>query len=208
MVMKPVGYLFLSLLLCGVAAAGTLTEDFNAPFPAWESAWLGANSNLENYYVVSGTGSHSDRGNNPDGLWLDDGNGIYGSSTVTIAFNPGFGATLTSFALDIAGHVPITLEIFDASNVNLLSTNVTLTYGALTLPGVYARYSANSSNGIGGFRFIPPPGGSQVEGNTSIDNVVATTQGEGGVPEPGTWVLLGTALLGLRILGLRRRQTS
>lgn len=201
MAKKTVWYVVLSLLLCGVATAGTLTEDFEAAFPAWESAWLGANSNLQNYYGV-GAG----RGNNPDGLWLDDGDGIYGSDTATIAFNPGFGATLTSFALDIAGWAPITLEIFDVSNGILLSTNVTLTYGAWTDPGVYAHYSANSSNGIGGFRFIPT-GGDNVEGNTSIDNVVAT-QGQGGVPEPGTWVLLGTALLGLRVLGLRRRRSS
>lgn len=203
MEMNPVRYLFLSLLLCGVAAAGTLTEDFNAPFPAWESAWLGANSNLQNYYGV-GAG----RGNNPDGLWLDDGNGNY-SSPVTIAFIPAFGATLTSFALDIAGFTPITLEIFDVSSGILLSTNVTLTQGAWTDPGVYAHYSANSSNGIGGFRFIS--GGGQIEGNTGIDNVVVTQGEDGvlnGVPEPGTWVLLGTALLSLPILGLRRRRSS
>lgn len=206
MAKKAVWYVFLSLLLCGVATAGTLTENFEAAFPAWESAWLGANSNLQNNYVVWYGYPHRYRGNNPDGLWLDDGDGIYGSDTVTIAFNPGFGATLTSLALDIAGWAPITLEIFDASNVNLLSTNVTLTYGAWTDPGVYAHYSANSSNGIGGFRFIPT-GGSQVEGNTSIDNVVAT-QGVGVIPEPGTWVLLGTALLSLPILGLRRRRSS
>lgn len=45
------------------ASAATLTEDFEALFPAWEAGWFGMNSNAENCY-----GAGAGRGNNPDGL--------------------------------------------------------------------------------------------------------------------------------------------
>jgi hypothetical protein len=179
-------------------AAGTLTEDFNAPFPAWESGWLGVNSNLVNYYVGTG-GSHSDRGNNPDGLWIADSTTYHGGNVI-ISFLPSFAATLTSLCIDIAGYVPLQVEIFDATGQVLLSTPLTLTYGATSDPGVYAHYSTTSTTGIGGFEFL---GDVTIEGNTSIDNVVVDHGGTA-VPEPAAWGLIGAGLLALAGIGKRR----
>jgi len=172
------------------AFAITYVEDFEAPFPAWESAWLGANSNLQNFYGI-GQG----RGNNPDGLWIDDGDGSEIGDTVEILFNSSFGASLTSLALDIAGYTPAHLKIYDMSNALILDEQVTLTYGAQTDPGVYANYSVTSVNGISKFVFTQD-GGGQIEGNTSIDNVVVDS-GSTPVPEPATMLLLGSGLIGL-----------
>ena len=72
--------------------------------------------------------------------------------------------------------------------------------GAFTLPGVYHHYSATSTNGIGGFRFL---GDVQIEGNTSIDNIVVN-QGEASVPEPAALCLIGPGLLALAGIGRRR----
>lgn len=182
---------FAGLLLAATQApAAVLTEDFEAPFPAWESGWLGTNSNLQNFYGIGGG-----RGNNPDGLWLDDGDGVFGSDTSEIVFNPVFGATLTGLALDVAGYVGIRLQIFDMSNSILLDQIVALTGGAFTDPGTYSSYSVNSANGISRFAFVPIAG-SQVEGNTSIDNVVVSTGGQQ-VPEPATLALLGLGFAGM-----------
>lgn len=180
------------------AAAGILTEDFNAPFPAWQSGWLGVNSNLVNYYVADGY-PDTDRGNNPDGLWIADSTTTHGGNVI-ISFLPSFAATLTSLSIDIAGWVPLQFEIFDATGQALLSTPLTLTEGALSDPGVYAHYSTTSTTGIGGFEFL---GDTQIEGNTSIDNVVVD-QGGTAVPEPAAWGLIGAGLLALAGIGKRR----
>jgi hypothetical protein len=45
-------------------------------------------------------------------------------------------------------------------------------------------------NGIGGFRIYG--GSSNVEGNVSIDNVMTSIDFLQPVPEPGTWLLLGS----------------
>lgn len=178
-------------------AAVTYVEDFEAAFPAWESGWLGVNSNLQNYYGV-GAG----RGNNPDGLWVDDGDGIYGTDVVDIIFNPVFGATLTSFDIDVAGHDPLTLRVYDMSGNTLLDVAVTLTHGATSDPGVYSHYGVTSTNGISRFSFISD--GWQVEGNTGIDNVMVVSGGVSPIPAPGA-ILLGT--IGSGLTGwLRRRR--
>jgi hypothetical protein len=193
------------LALVGGANASILTEDFEATFPAWESGYLGTNTNLENYYTFNSSFGNTHRGNNPDGLWLDDGDGAYFGDVVQISFSPAFAATLTSLALDVAGFVPATIEIFDASGATLLSTPLTLTFGAFTDPGIYANYSASSSNGIGGFRFITT---SQVEGNTSIDNVTVNQRDDGVVPEPASvfvWSLIALTI-GCGSLATRRRR--
>jgi hypothetical protein len=155
----------------GPASPSSLVEDFEADFPAWESGWLGTNSNLANVYAGPSGGTSSDRGNNPDGLWLSDGDGESSDSVVDIAFDPIFGASLTSLSLDIAGHVSLRLQIYDIAGVTLLDVNpIEVTFGATTDPGSYVNYGATSTNGIGGFRMLQLAG--VIEGNTGIDNVV------------------------------------
>ena len=183
MLMRSASILGMSFvfLVCSIGQASVLVEDFEAAFPAWESGFLGINSNLENYYTVAPTLDNTYRGNNPDGLWLVDDDGINFGDIVEINFSPSFAATLTSLSIDIAGYASATFEIFDASGATLLSTPLTLTFGAETDPGVYANYTANSSNGIGGFRFI---NALQAEGNISIDNIILNQLDTGAVPEP------------------------
>jgi hypothetical protein len=177
----------LAVLWPAIASATTYVENFNeVPFAQWSTNWLGANSNLTNYY-----GTPGDRGNNPDGLWVGE---------ATVNFTPSFGASLTSFAFDVAGYVPTTLEIFDSFGNSLLTTPLTLTNGATTNPGVYAYYSVTSSTGIGGFSFL---GGSPL-GNTSIDNVVVTNN-VGAVPEPSTWAMMILGFAGVGFMAYRRK---
>ena len=187
----------LLLLTVSAAPGATLTEDFEANFPAWETGWFGANSNAQNVYGI-GAG----RGNNPDGLWIQDNSG--GDNNIRIAFGNGFALSLTALSLDVAGYSNGTrLEFFDAGGAVLSDVLIAITSGAFSDPGVYANYSVTSTTGIGGFRFY----NTSVEGNTSIDNVVATT-GQSAVPEPATWMLLGTMLplLGVGAWRRNRRQ--
>lgn len=181
------------------AAAGTLTEDFNAPFPAWESGYLGLNSNLVNYYVTQGF-AHDYRGNNPDGLWVADST-TENEGNVVITFTPSFAATLTSLSIDIAEYESAQFEIFDAAGQTLQIFALPAFGDAFDNPGVYSNFSVTSTTGIGGFRFL----GEDIEGNTSIDNVVVNQiQAENSVPEPAALGLIGAGLLALAGLGKAR----
>jgi hypothetical protein len=205
MMKKMFGLCFLVLLFLCISSRQAMAlvylEDFEAAFPAWESGWLGLNSNLTNYYGVG-----ADRGNNPDGLWIEDGDGIHGTNS-TIVFNPSFGSTLTGFGIDVAGWTPARLQVFDMSNVLLLDTQIALTQGAWSDPGVYAHYSTTSDNGISKFAFVGTSGG-QVEGNTGIDNVTVSDglqEREGVVPEPASMILWGIGLAGAALRKRSRR---
>ena len=179
----------------GSAHAATLTEDFEAPFPAWESDWFGTLSDAANYYCAGASGCN-DRGNNPDGLWLL-GVGGAASGPITVTFNADFGASLTSFKLDVAGFVPTRLTAVDSDGAVVFDEDVTLTNGAFSDPGVYASYTITSTTGIASFTFS---GG--VAGNTSIDNLVATTAP---IPEPASVALM---LAGLAAVGAAARRKS
>jgi hypothetical protein len=166
------------------ASAAVLTEDFNAPFPAWESGWLATNSNLQNIYGV-GAG----RGNNPDGLWIFDG---IGDAQATIDFKPSFGSTILGFSIDVTTFVTAYFTAYDMSGAELITTPITSLGGAFTAPGSYQTIAFKSTNGLS--RFVI--GGSGVEGNTSIDNVVVTTA-DAAVPEPASFGLLALGAAGL-----------
>jgi hypothetical protein len=180
-----------NLLLASVLAvaaplsqAAQYVEDFEAPFPNWESGWLGSNSNLTNYY-----GLHAGRGNNPDGLWFGE---------TSIAFNTAFGSSIQSLSFDIASWVSGSIKFYDMSN-NLISTQLfTPTQGAFSDPGIYQHFSVNTSTGLSHFDFI----GNSITGNTSIDNVTVNIAA---VPEPETYALM-SAGLGVLAAVARRRQ--
>lgn len=187
----------LALSVSAPAMATTLIEDFEAPFPAWESGWLGTNSNLQNYF-----GPGEGRGNNPDGLWIRDG--LDNGADAVISFDTAFGATLSSFEIDVAAFATPTLRIWDLAGATLLSVVLPYNPGAYSDPGVYNHFSVASTNGIGGFSFV----GDSVEGNVSIDNVRVNVEGiTSAVPEPATWAMMITGF-GLAGSALRRRRAA
>lgn len=179
-----------------VLASTTYTEDFNQPFPTWESGWFGQQTDAQNCYGVG-----QDRGNNPDGLWIASATSSgCNSAPVTVKFSAPFASLLSSFSMDVASYQSSTLTFFDASGSVLSSVSVTDTFGAYSDPGVYSHYSVTSLTGIGSFSFS-----GQATGNTSIDNLVAVADVAGAVPEPTTWAMM---LAGFGMIGFatRRRQ--
>ena len=80
------------LLAMPAVSSAQLVEDFNAPGAAWESGWLGLNSDLGNYYC-SGARGCTTRGNAPTALWA------WGNPQIVVNFNPTFGATIAYFAV-------------------------------------------------------------------------------------------------------------
>jgi len=177
------------ILATGQAHAATFTENFEAPFPAWESGWLGTNSNLKNYY-----GAGEGRGNNPDGLWLSDG--VNGDFVANITFAPTFGNQITTFSVDVTTWVEgAVFEAFDMLGNTLISTTITSLYGAYADPGTYQTIAFASTKGVSGFRIT----GGTIEGNTSIDNVSVNSP----VPEPTSLALLAVGLVAA--VGFSRR---
>lgn len=194
-------YLALAALigLSTQASASLLVEDFSS-LPLWQTGWLTTHSNLSNYYGVQGGATSYFRGNNPDGLWLDDNDGVTGIDTaVRIMFDTAFGSSLQMFSLDVASHIPgadaVKIDIFDTSFNTIFSSYVTPTEGALSNPGLYQNFTVSSLAGIGGFELRS---GSNIEGNIGIDNVMAlVADGPVNVPEPSALFLLGAGILGL-----------
>lgn len=191
------------MLAAGPAAADSiLLEDFDAEFPAWEKGWLGTNSNLENFYGV-GAG----RGDNPDGLYLDDGDRLKYDSDVAIVFDSAFGALLSQLSFDLAGSKPATLVFFDSFGNKLLIEEIGGDGApAKGGPGTYQKFSVKSDTGIGGFSFVSTAG--NLEGNLSIDNVKAKVDQPTRVPEPSSLMLFGAGIVGLVVRGRRLRRHS
>lgn len=186
-------------LIAHNAQAATYVENFEAEFPVWENNWLGLNSDLNNYYC-SGARGCTNRGNNPDGLWvLGTGAGI------TVNFENSFAASLQSLSLDVAGFATTNLLAYDISNNLIFSSAVTLTGGAFTDPGVYSSYTITSTNGISRFVFDAH----SASGNTSIDNVVAVTVDVAApVPEPEVYAMLSAGLGLMGWVARRRKQRA
>lgn len=182
-------------LFANSAQAATLTEDFEADFPTWESNWLGLNSDLNNYYCGGARGCNN-RGNNPDGLWA------WGTGSITVNFAGSFAASLESLSLDVAGYVNTNLLAYDISDNLIFNSAITLTGGATTNPGTYANYMITSTNGISRFVF----NAGNASGNTSIDNVIAVTSVAAPVPEPEIYAMLGAGLGLMGWVARRRKQ--
>ena len=198
-----------ALALAAFAATGvqaaTYTEGFDAPFASWETNWFGTQSNAYNYYVSEpSSASPSYQGaSDVTGLWLSDGDnyldgGDYGQ--ININFDAAFGASLTSFSMDVSTVLPngAALIFFDMAGAELASFLVPESpHSVYWTPIGYTNVSVTSTNGIGGFRFT-----GFAQGNTIVDNLVAVTAP---VPEPATWAMM---MLGFGAMGfaMRRRQ--
>lgn len=179
----------------GLSHAATLTESFDDPFPNWENEWFAMNSSVQNYYGVG-----ADRGNQPNGLWVDDD---IADNMVNVVFDVPFGQTLTSLSIDVATFVSNNvmtiydsvgdiLGQFDSFQTNSFSDTVT--------------YDVTSQTGIGGFSFSA----SDTRGNTWIDNVTVETgmivaPAPAPVPLPSSIALLAAGLGGL---ALRRKRAA
>ena len=196
--------LALAALAATGAQAATYTEGFDAPFADWETNWFGTQSNAQNYYVSEypGTSTSYQGASDVSGLWLTDGDsyrdgGDYG--LININFDAAFGASLTSFSMDVTTALPsgAALSFFDMAGAELASFLVPESPHSLNwTPIGYTNVSVTSTNGIGGFRFT-----NAAQGSTIVDNLVAVTAP---VPEPATWAMM---MLGFGAMGatLRRR---
>jgi hypothetical protein len=154
----------------------TYEEGFPDPLGGWNGRWLYQHSNLESYYVADGSNCDPDyRGNNPVGLWVAEPQGCPSDTNGPViewVFDAAFAATLSHLEFGIEAFVTCDITIYDASN-NVLSVG---TYSGGGYDFDHADIvSADSDNGIS--RVVldrTPYGGGGIEGNISIDNVVAS----------------------------------
>ncbi len=169
--MKKLLLLAALVLFAGNAAAQVLCEDFPDPLGDWRDRWLAQNSDMRNYYVCSGGSDENNRGNNPCGIWICDGDNNFQSADVE--FDAGFGATVTNFEIGIMAFVAADFTMYDSNNNISYSSSVTVDG---TFPPCPTNFYGGPTDGLSRFS-ISPTGGSQIEGNTSVDDVCATTGG-------------------------------
>jgi len=139
-------------------------ENFSNPLAQWQNRWLFLNSNIENQYVAGGNCDPGYRGNQPDGLWISDdpgcGNIVY-QSPVRIDFTNGYGDGASSFSLDhftcVSG---VTFNIYDKNGALVVTEPLAEDCWN------FSHFSFPLDNGISAFEYI----GSNIEGNTAIDN--------------------------------------
>jgi len=187
--------LVVGALLLGIPAVGSAqmyTEDFNAPGAAWESGWLGQNSNLRNFYCGT-TPNCEDRGNQPQGLWPTQN---VGNTRILVNFLPAFGASITNFGIDIGSFTAVTFSVYDMNNTSIFFASVPTL--ASFVNGT--SFSVASTNGVSGFSID----GSNVGGNNWIDNVTVNAN-LSQVPEPASIALLGAGLAVVGAVARRKR---
>ena len=179
------------------AHAETYVERFDGTFPAWQSGWFGTHSDARNVYCYDAFLSCGSRGSAFDGLGLAGTAAPYSGVPIRVNFTADFGASLTSFSLDIGAYVATTLTAYDRNGALVFSKDVELTRRGFGYdPSVYVNYTITSTNGISAFAFS-----NNAAGNTVIDNLNAVTTP---VPEPSVWAMLAAGLTGLAIRAMRR----
>jgi hypothetical protein len=179
--MKKLLLLCLFVLLGTRAYAAEFIETFDDPLGGWRDRWLAAETNLQNYYICSGsTTDENYRGNNPCGIWICDG---VPDGVSVINFNAGFGASIRTFEIGVQAFVDATINVYDTVGGLIYSTPLPTNYN--TPYGCFCTtYTTPTPAGVGRFEIVSAGGG--VEGNMAIDNVRVVTEGE--VPvEPTTW---------------------
>ncbi|CAN5163634.1 hypothetical protein BH09GEM1_BH09GEM1_22760 [soil metagenome] len=176
-----------ALLASPAVSSAQFVEDFQGPSNAWESGWLGTNSDLLNYYC--GARGCTNRGSFNDYLWP------FASAGMAVNFSPTFGATITQLTLDVSTFGVTNLQVFDMSNTMIYDQAVFVAASYST----GQTHSIGSSNGISRFAFT----NAGLSGNLWIDNVAVNAVVA--TPEPASVVLIGTGLLSVLGVSVRRR---
>ncbi len=161
------------------AFAEDLIESFDDPLGQWRNEWLALNTNMQNWYVDQGDPNEDNRGNNPCGLWISDGDP--GNTDCTIIFDAGFGAGVTYFEIGIEAFQDLTLNVYDVAGNLVESTFIATNYAGGDYGCGCVPFGYVTPNGLGSFTMT----GTYVEGNTAIDDVKVTTGTTG--TEETTW---------------------
>jgi hypothetical protein len=174
--MKKVLASFFVAAALAAPASAQIVENFDEPFADWTTRRFYTETNMGNYYVISGNGcNEADRGNNPEGLWLVDSqvcdDGSIGGPTVTIELDPVFGHTLRSLSFGVEAFVQQDITIYDLDG-NVAGSLIGVAGGDFSFD--HADRIEAFGAGIGKIVFDSSAyGGGQIEGNTSVDNFVA-----------------------------------
>ena len=149
-----------TLIAPGIAQAEIYEEKFDDPLVQWRSNWLKEVSNIENYY-----GPNGGRGNNPTGLWIQDGTGNTG--LISIRFTGNFGDSINSLDIDASCFTPSTFFVNDKDNKRIFTKICDKNQNTPVL--VYPHhFHVESVNGISSWGFE----GSPLLGWTAIDNLI------------------------------------